>query len=109
MKSKTTLKSLLVSILATLSLIFSLLPSIPVFADDAVNFPDVNLAAAIRAKLGLAEGADIHQSDLENLAELKADGKNIAESPRLLRPRVGSTLSTPSSPTFQVQREDHRL
>ena len=42
-----------------------------------VNFPDANLAAAVRSKLGLAEGADIPQTSLAAITSLSANGKGI--------------------------------
>ena len=42
-----------------------------------VNFPDANLAAAVRSKLGLAEGADIPQTSLATVTTLSSSSKGI--------------------------------
>ena len=39
-----------------------------------VDFPDANLAAAVRISLGLAEDADIPLTSLQELTQLHADG-----------------------------------
>ena len=44
-----------------------------------VNFPDANLAAAVRSALDLAEGADIPQTSLAGLTSLQAFRAEIAD------------------------------
>ena len=46
---------------------------------QTVNFPDAKLAAAIRTTLGLAEGADIPQTDLETMTQLDVEDKGITD------------------------------
>ena len=44
-----------------------------------VNFPDANLAAVVRTKLGLAEGADIPQASLAAITSLYARDEGITD------------------------------
>jgi len=44
-----------------------------------VDFPDANLAFAVRAALGLAEGSTITDADLASLTRLTAEGANIQD------------------------------
>ena len=46
-------------------------------AQDYVDFPDENLAAAVRSKLGLADDADIPKTSLEAMTLLFSTGGEI--------------------------------
>ena len=60
-----------------MSLLAMLFPISVAVADDAVNFPDPNLQAAIRQAIGKPTG-DIYQSDLAGLTALNASERGIA-------------------------------
>ena len=52
---------------------------VSVSAQTTVNFPDSNLAAAVRTALGLAEGADIPRTSLQELTVLYAASAAITD------------------------------
>ena len=60
-----------------------------------VDFPDANLAAAVRISLGLAEDADIPLTSLQELTQLHADNFEITNL-------IGLEKATSSASTLSL-------
>ncbi len=78
------------------------------FAQKTVQIPDANLAAAIRAELGLSQRHHITQQDMHNLTKLYAYNKHITDltglgyAKNLKYVYLGSNEVTDISPLAQL-------